>query len=152
MVRFPTLVVTRQRIEGLEQAIAESETKVRYKVLACSDDDTEFDAEIAAAFKPRAKPSGIIFSNGIIAARATPMLRRRGIAYPKDVSLLTLDNPGWSELVTPRVVIRRATEPGTCRYRLALLGRAHAKSGNASAPHSGWTTQYNCATSDSLPL
>ncbi len=103
IVRYPTLVVTRQRIEGLEQAIAESATRVKYKVLACSDDDAEFDAEIAAAFKPRAKPSGIIFSNGIIAGRAIPMLRTRGIAYPKDVSLLTLDDPGWAELVTPRL-------------------------------------------------
>lgn len=103
MVRYPTLVVTRQRIEGLEQAIAEYETRVRYKVISCSDDAAAFDTEIAAVFKARSKPTGIIFSNGILAGRVIRVLRGRGIAYPKDVSLLTLDNPGWAELVTPRL-------------------------------------------------
>jgi len=103
MVRFPTLVVTRQRVEGLKQAIEQSASRVRYKVMECSDDETEFDAQLAAAFKGRAAPSGIIFSNGMIASRVIPVLRRRGIAYPKDVSLLTLDNPGWTELVVPKL-------------------------------------------------
>lgn len=103
MVRFPTLVVTRQRVEGLKQAIEQSAERVRYKVMECSDDEAEFDAELATAFKARSAPSGIIFSNGIIASRTIPALRRRGIAYPKDVSLLTLDNPGWADLVMPRL-------------------------------------------------
>lgn len=103
LVRFPTLVVTRQRVDGLRQAIEESAERVRYKVMTCSDDEDEFDAQLAVALKARPRPTGIIFSNGIIAARAIPALRKRGIDYPKDVSLLTLDNPGWADLVVPRL-------------------------------------------------
>jgi LacI family transcriptional regulator len=103
LVRFPTLGVTRQRVEGLKQAIEESAQRGRYKVMACSDDEAEFDAQLAAVLKGRARPSGIIFSNGILAGRTISALRRRGITYPKDVSLLTLDNPGWADLVVPRL-------------------------------------------------
>lgn len=103
LVRFPTLVVTRQRVEGLKQAIEESAQRVRCNVMSCSDDEAEFDAQLAAVFKGRARPTGVIFSNGILAARGISALRRRGIVYPKHVSLLTLDNPGWAELVVPQL-------------------------------------------------
>ena len=103
LVRFPTLVVTRQRVEGLKQAIELSAERVRYKVMECSDDEKEFDLQLAAAFKGRSAPSGIIISNSVIASRVIPALRRRGIAYPKDVSLLVLDNPGWADLVVPKL-------------------------------------------------
>lgn len=100
VARFPKLVVTRLRIEGLEAAAEAGGAGV--EVMAC-DGEADFAAQFAARMTGPGRPSAVILSNGVIAAWTIQALRRLGLAYPADLSLVTLDDPGWADLVEPPV-------------------------------------------------
>ncbi|MEJ8570079.1 LacI family DNA-binding transcriptional regulator [Microbaculum marinum] len=102
-VHWPALIVTQLRIEGLRRAIRDSGEDVRFEVLACGAHEHQFDAQFGAALDAGPRPTGIILSNSRIAAWTLKSLRRRGIDYPASMSVLTLDNPDWADVVVPGI-------------------------------------------------
>lgn len=99
VVRFPSLNVTIQRVEGLRDAIAECPDNVELDVCSCGDDPGEYGETLIARMKGDAPPTALVLSNSNIAAWSIASLRGAG-ARP-DVDMLTLDSPNWVELVDP---------------------------------------------------
>jgi LacI family transcriptional regulator, galactose operon repressor len=103
VVHWPALIVTQLRLKALRDAIGDSGEEVRFEMLACAAREEEFDEQLGEALNSQPVPTGIILSNGVIAGWTLKGLRRRGIEYPRDVSLVSLDNPGWADLVSPPI-------------------------------------------------
>lgn len=102
VVRFPTLIVTRQRFEGLGEAIEQSGSDVALEMMPCGDDEAAYAALLQERLSRRDRPTMVIASNSRIAAWSLPHTRRkRRGAVP--VALMTLDHPEWAEIVNPPV-------------------------------------------------
>ena len=111
IVRQRGLLVTKHRIEGLHDAIKKSGGRATAEVFESGFDEVSLTARLSEDFRKPLPPTAIIVSNSLFAAWAIRAFRSLKIDYPKNVSLLTFDEPDWADLVTPRLsVVRQPTE------------------------------------------
>jgi LacI family transcriptional regulator len=103
--QYPALTVTRERIEGIKQAIAESGEQLRFTVMICGQTQQELGAQMLAQAPGQHGHFVMIASNSLIASWAIGCVRDLGIRYPEDMSLLTLDEPEWATIVTPSLSV-----------------------------------------------
>jgi LacI family transcriptional regulator len=123
VVRFPSLVITRQRIESLLEAVHAAPRPVAAEVLECGEDEMIFARRLAAVMARPEPPTAIIVSNSMIASWMIRALRSLRIPCPQQVSLLTFDEPEWADLVTPRLSIVRQPTREIARRAWQLLIR-----------------------------
>jgi LacI family transcriptional regulator len=123
VVRFPSLVITRQRIESLLEAAHAAPRPVAAEDLECGEDEAIFGRRLAAVMAQPEPPTAIIVSNSMIASWMIRALRSLRIPCPQQVSLLTFDEPEWADLVTPRLSIVRQPTREIARRAWELLIR-----------------------------
>jgi LacI family transcriptional regulator len=123
VVRFPSLVITRQRIESLLEAAHAAPNPVAAEVLECGEDEGVFARRLASVMARPEPPTAIIVSNSMIASWMIRVLRSLRIPCPQKVSLLTFDEPEWADLVTPRLSIVRQPTREIARRAWELLIR-----------------------------
>jgi len=123
VVRFPSLVITRQRIESLLEAAHAAPRPVAAEILECGEDEAIFGRRLAAVMAQPEPPTVIIVSNSMIASWMIRALRSLRIPCPQQVSLLTFDEPEWADLVTPRLSIVRQPTRELARRAWELLIR-----------------------------
>ncbi len=123
VVRFPSLVITRQRIESLLEAVHAAPRPVAAEVLECGEDEGVFAGRLATVMARPEPPTAIIVSNSMIASWMIRALRALRIPCPQQVSLLTFDEPEWADLVTPRLSIVRQPTREIARRAWELLIR-----------------------------
>lgn len=137
VVRYPTLVTTRLRIEAFEATTAKARG-VRTKVCVRDPTDEAFDARIRTIMARADAPTAIIASNSAIALALLRNLRTLRITCPQDVSLIAFDAPEWAEVMTPpmsvvrpptgeiaraawRLLLQRLRQPSRRRERVQLV-------------------------------
>jgi LacI family transcriptional regulator len=123
VVRFPSLVITRQRIESLLEAVHAAPRPVAAEILECGEDEAIFGRRLATVMAQPEPPTAIIVSNSMIASWMIRALRSLRIPCPQKVSLLTFDEPEWADLVTPRLSIVRQPTREIARRAWELLIR-----------------------------
>ena len=102
------LGVTRQRMAGLDRAIAEA-GQGRQQVVECADPNS-LTAMLAAELRRPDPPTAIIVSNSKLAVWLFRSLKALRIRCPEDVSILAFDEPEWADIVTPTLsVVRQPT-------------------------------------------
>lgn len=108
VVQQKRLVVTQQRIEGLQASAVPK--AVHTRILECGQDEATLTALLAAELRREQRPTAIIVSNSTLAAWALRSFRVLRLDCPRDVSLLAFDQPDWADLVTPSLsVVRQPT-------------------------------------------
>lgn len=100
-VQFPSLSVTRQRIASLRRAATRAAQSTTTDIFVCGDDSATFVSRLGDEISRAPKPVALIASNSTMASRIIGALQKLGARYPGDVSLLTLDEPEWAEIVNP---------------------------------------------------
>lgn len=109
VARQRRLIITRQRIAGMREAIRGAGLAIAADVLECPE-EAELETRLALALTASQRPSAVIVSNSAFAAGALRAIRALKLRYPEDLSLLAFDEPEWAELVTPRLsVVRQPT-------------------------------------------
>lgn len=115
--RILFIVLSRQnrasqhRIEGLEAARGKAGVPVQIRVVEYGEDESYMEEKLVAALNSRTPPTVVITSNSHQAALVLRRLRKEGIDCPRQVSLMTFDDPDWASLVTPSLsVIRQPAE------------------------------------------
>ncbi|RDJ21903.1 LacI family transcriptional regulator [Bosea caraganae] len=103
--QYPTLTVTRERIEGIKQAVADAAEQVQFTVMITGKSQQEFGAQMLSEASGKHGHVVMIASNSLIASWAIRCVRELGIRYPEDMSLLTLDEPEWATIVTPSLSV-----------------------------------------------
>lgn len=103
--QYPALTVTRERIEGIRQAVADSAETVDFTVMACGQTQQEFGLPMRAVADAKRGHFVMITSNSLLASWVIACVREFGIRYPGDMSLLTLDEPEWATIVSPSLSV-----------------------------------------------
>jgi LacI family transcriptional regulator len=130
VVRQQALVISRQRIEGLEQAMSVAPRPVTATVIEFDDNPLEYTRALSKLLTGPAAPSALVVSNSVIAAQTLRVLRALDIACPEKISLLAFEEPDWADLVTPRLsVIRQPVREIARRAWELLLHRMKADDG-----------------------
>jgi LacI family transcriptional regulator len=130
VARYPRLVVTRHRIEGLKRACREARRPVHLDVLEFAEGGAAFTTQLAAALRGKAPPTAVIASNSTIAVALIRALRDLSVKCPRQVSLLAFDEPEWADLVTPELaIVRHPTREIARRAWELLINRMTGKSG-----------------------
>lgn len=122
VVRQRRLIITRQRIEGMREAIEASGVAAAAAILECRE-EAELPARLAEALGATPRPTAIIVSNSTFAAGALRAIDALGLRYPGQVSLLAFDEPEWAELVRPRLSVVRQPTRDIARMAWELLIR-----------------------------
>ena len=99
--------VTQDRIEGLLAFQKASPVPVTLQQLEFIDDDTRLLKKLRSVFRSKERPTAIIASNSDQAAMIISFLREERLRIPEDVSVITFDEPDWSELVSPPLSVIR---------------------------------------------
>jgi LacI family transcriptional regulator len=105
LVRYPTLVTTRRRIQAF-RASARAHGAIA-EIWVRDPGDAAFDRQLDAMLARAERPTSIIASNSALMLALLHALGRRPIAVPGDVSLLCFDAPEWAGVVTPPLSIVR---------------------------------------------
>jgi LacI family transcriptional regulator len=105
VVRWPDLVTTRARIAAFESA--GRKMGVATATLARDPDDAAFAGQIALVMAAPRRPDTIVASNSAIALPLLATLAARGLAVPKDVSVVAFDEPIWAPVVSPPLSVVR---------------------------------------------
>lgn len=98
-VTFPYLRVTKQRVRGFEEAIAQSGKDVRLEVLSSEPNHDAFVTTLTARLRAETAPTYVVTSNSDIAARAISALHEAH----SDGGILTMDEPNWLDIVERQV-------------------------------------------------
>lgn len=122
LVRYPGLPVTAARIAALRAAPG-----IRGEVMAFGADHARFDATMPARLAAPDRPTALLASNSILAAWALRALRRTRLQVPRDVALLSFDDPEWAELTDPPLTVMRQPVAGMAAAALALLRQRAAQ-------------------------
>jgi len=124
------LLISRHRIEGLRLGIRDVGGRVELEILERSNDDGELVAQLAAALRGVRRPTAILATNVVGVSRVAKALHALGLRYPGDLSLIAIDEPPWSEMVTPALSVVRppAREVAQQAWEL-LLSRMNGASG-----------------------
>jgi LacI family transcriptional regulator len=97
------LIVSRQRSAGIEQAIANSGNAIRSSVLERGEDAADFEARFQKALRSSTPPDAIVVGNSSVAIWTLRALKAQGASSDRDISVVTLDDPDWGDLVTPPI-------------------------------------------------
>jgi LacI family transcriptional regulator len=131
VVRYRSLIVTQDRIEGLKLAAAEAQQPVTVDVMESGDDETSFRARLAAELK-RQRYTAVVFSNSMAGAWIIRALRAFGLKCPDDISLLAFDEPEWADIISPSLaMVRQPTREIAQKAWELLIGRMN---GEATEP------------------
>ena len=131
VVRYRSLVVSQDRIEGLVAASREAAQPVVTDVLECGDDEAAFKVQLAADLKKH-RYTAIIFSNSKAGAWLVRALRAFGLRLPDDISLLAFDEPEWADIISPALsMIRQPTRDIAHKAWELLISRMN---GEATVP------------------
>jgi LacI family transcriptional regulator len=131
VVRYRSLVVTQDRIEGLVAAGHEAAQPVTTDVLECGDDEAAFRLRLVADLKKH-RYTAIVFSNSVAGAWLVRSLRAFGLKCPDDISLLAFDEPEWADIITPSLsMIRQPTREMAHKAWELLISRMN---GEAAEP------------------
>src|SRR5690606_17136067 len=123
------LGVTRQRMAGLEQAIADAGAG-RMQVLECLD-PSALTAILATELRRPDPPTAIIVSNSKLATWLYRSLKALRIDCPGDVSIVAFDEPEWADIVTPTLsVVRQPTRSIAVMAWRFLLNRQSGRAGD----------------------
>lgn len=117
LVRNPALLVTSTRIAALHEASAGLEVAVE----AYGDDRSRLERELPERLRSPAGPTALIASNSILAHWALHALHARGMTWPRDVSIISFDEPIWGELLTPPLSVIRQPVPELARRAWDML-------------------------------
>jgi len=132
VVHSRALVVSRQRIEGLQQAAAAAARPVTATVIEFDENPLEYARTLSKLLTGPGAPSALVVSNSVIAAQTLRVLRAVGIAVAEKISLLAFEEPDWADLVTPRLsVIRQPVREIARRAWELLLRRMKGDDGPA---------------------
>lgn len=101
--RFPNLITTQQRIEAFKAAGGAAQVAF----LLSGDDEKTFGDRLIAALRQPDPPTALIASNSIITLWALKALQAAEIACPRDLSLVSFDEPVWADVLTPPLSIIR---------------------------------------------
>ncbi|MFI4978911.1 MAG: LacI family DNA-binding transcriptional regulator [Nevskiales bacterium] len=123
VVRSRDLVISRQRIEGLEQAAAAAAKPVTAAVIEFDENPLEYTRSLSRLLTGPGAPTALVVSNSVIAAQTLRVLRALGVACPEEISLLAFEEPDWADLVTPRLSVIRQPVREIARRAWELLLR-----------------------------
>ncbi len=130
LVRQRNLSVTLNRVEGLKAAIQQSGKAIAVKIIECSYEELSFMPRLGPELAPDRRPTAIIVSNSTLATWTYRALRSLGIACPDEVSLITVDDPEWADLVQPSLsVIRPPVRAIALTAWELLIRRMHGEAG-----------------------
>ena len=135
LVRFPQLSVTRERIEALNAFAAESGGVIRPTVMAFGDNRALFEQEFPNAMSNPDAPTAIIASNSILALWMARLLLQRDMIWPRDVSIVSFDEPIWGDIVKPQLTIVRQPIAEFARDAWDLLWDRITGTSNGAARH-----------------
>ena len=121
VVRQRALVVSRLRIEGLEEATAAAARPVMASVIEYDENPLEYTRALSKLLTGPSAPSALVVSNSVIAAQTLRVLRALGIACPEKISLLAFEEPDWADLVMPRLSVIRQPVREIARRAWELL-------------------------------
>lgn len=107
LMKTPSLLVNKHRIEGIKQAIKQAKTPVNLHVEIRPDSFAEGTEQLRRAFALPDAPTAIIASHSVTAALIIKSLNMLGVSWPGDVSLVVVDEPDWAELVSPTLSVVR---------------------------------------------
>lgn len=111
VARLPTLIVTRQRMAGLREALDGTSDGTSLSLFESGDDREQYQQRLIEALSASPRPTGLVLSNGLIATWTIAAIRSMGLSYPRDISLMVLESPEWCALVTPAVsTVRQPTQ------------------------------------------
>jgi LacI family transcriptional regulator len=128
VVRYRSLVVTANRVEGLQAACREGPEEAAANVMECGDDEMAFRTKLAIEMRKETSPTAIIFSNSMAGAWLVRGLRSLGLKCPDDVSLLAFDEPEWADIISPALsMVRQPTREIARKAWELLIGRMNGK-------------------------
>ncbi len=113
---FPGLSTTKQRIAALRTAFGDGAAMLRQ-----AGDPARFDAALAALLSGAGAPTAVIASNTTAGVWTVRALRRAGLRWPGDVSLLLLDHPDWADIMDPPLAVLQTPALGMAEAAWALL-------------------------------
>jgi LacI family transcriptional regulator len=132
-VQQANLSVSRQRRDGLNQAISEAPHPVAAEILTSIKEEAAFQEQIRLALAVPNPPTAIIVSNSTLAEWIVRGLERLDVRFPGDVSLLAFGEPHWADLITPKLsVVRQPIQEIAVNAWELLLRRMN---GEETDPH-----------------
>jgi LacI family transcriptional regulator len=123
VVQSRLLSISRIRIEALRERAAVARPAVAAAVLEVGDDARAYSGRLAEALAVAPRPTAIIVSNSVLAARALRVLQAMGDAYPGRISLLAFEEPDWAELTSPQLSVIRQPVRAIAKEAWELLLR-----------------------------
>ncbi|PWS34527.1 hypothetical protein DFH01_23565 [Falsiroseomonas bella] len=119
----PRLLISRHRIEGLRQGLAEV-PRASLEIIERSENAATFLEQLATAMRGPKRPTALLATNTQGVEQVVRALAALGLRCPEDVSLIAVDEPPWSEMATPRLsAIRPPASEVACRAWELLLAR-----------------------------
>ena len=129
--RSRSRLVTQHRLEGLDDARAQA-TALRIACVEFQNDEAFLRDELQRALRGATPPDAIVVSNSHQAMLVLSFLRQARVRCPEDVSVLTFDDPEWSQLVVPSLSVVRQPSAAMAQAAFDLL--MQRVNGVAAAP------------------
>lgn len=107
VVRNPSLVTTRLRIDTLHSIVAESAGRLTAHVIATPNEAKDLQEQLKSLLRRNDAPTAIITSNSINTLWMLRYLQSWNIQIPHDISLVAFDEPAWGELISPPLTVVR---------------------------------------------
>jgi DNA-binding LacI/PurR family transcriptional regulator len=118
-----------ERLEGYRQALAAAGLEPRAAGGGFRIEGGE--AATVRLLEHAERPTGLVVANNLMTIGALRALRAAGVAVPRDVALVAIDDPFWAELTEPPLTtlaqpVRRMANEAV-RLLLARIGRARRR-------------------------
>ncbi|HEV7277515.1 MAG TPA: LacI family DNA-binding transcriptional regulator [Devosiaceae bacterium] len=97
------VITTRHRLAGLEEEARLPDVMVRYEVMERGNDEPAFVERVGRILKAQDPPTAIVTGNSRVAISTIRALQTLGLAWPRDVGLLTFEDPEWADILTPPI-------------------------------------------------
>lgn len=117
------LLVSKQRAEGIEQAIVASGMSARCRVLERGEDRVTYAANLRARLSGSEPPTAIIAGNSSVAMWTLEFLSTAKDIKDRSLPLVTLDDPDWGLVTTPRISTVRYPVEAIVETAWAILER-----------------------------
>ena len=122
VVRYPALVTTRRRIAAFRATLRTVDDTLA-SVVVRDPDDRAFERQIDAMLGADDAPTAVVASNSMLMLALLRSVQRRGLAIPRDLSLVTFDAPEWADVVVPPLAVVRPPAVEIARTAWARLLR-----------------------------
>ncbi|MCC7427797.1 MAG: LacI family DNA-binding transcriptional regulator [Alphaproteobacteria bacterium] len=103
----PRLLISRHRIDGMRQAIAELGGSASLEILERAETEGALRQQLAAAMAGPERATALLVTNTQGVTQVARALRELGLRCPEHVSLVAVDEPPWAEMVTPTLAAIR---------------------------------------------